>query len=196
MGGGFGSYNTLNFYISGLGAGTSGGCGVSVRDGANAATTQDPISGSADTFDVDIWQHILIERDGDLLYVFVDASEKLEASVAQVEAVNPNGLMLGTRTDLDAARFVNALMAEAAKWDAALDATAIGKLAAGSPPNAIGTTPAWWIPMYEDATEKVAGLTVTDNSGGINADHPVVYPASFKPHWAMRQNKTIGTGVI
>lgn len=141
-------------------------------EGEYDSVSQLPASTTA--FTGQTWYHVALVCGENELAVWVDGENQSGAGYWGGSISHPETpFVIGAYSNFG--NLFKGRLAEYAKWDVALDETAIGKLAAGSPPNKIGTLPAWWLPMYEDADEKIEGLTVTDESGGINSDHPVIY---------------------
>jgi hypothetical protein len=91
--------------------------------------------------------------------------------------VNVSGnLYFGLRSDLDAARRLGGYMAEWAKWDRALDIHEIAALVAGMVPTNLPADLKWYCPMFDDFSEAVVPLTVTNSNATVDdGTHPLDY---------------------
>ncbi len=137
------------------------------------------------------WQHLILQRSGDAITQYVDGVASGTASSANLDALDANTpLYLGCRSDLLVTGFFGGHMAHFAIWGRALSAAERAALAAGHSPGEFGEDMRCWLPMEADAVEVFAGLTVTDNSGGlvtgptITEDYQFLYDG-FRSFWPL-----------
>ncbi len=130
------------------------------------------------------WRSVALVRTGNQVRLWIDGSSVWDGSNANIDAIsNLSPIYFGE--DGAGGASLGGELAEWAMWTRALSETELDGLhngladGGGISPNYYGTNLVWYIPMYGgDYTEKIAGLTVT-NDGSTSATHPnVSYPLS------------------
>jgi len=119
-----------------------------------------------------LWHHLAWTRDASYIRCWIDGVNVNTNGTAGLGTIDPAASFYIGSTSAGSNRFRDAL-AEWAKWDRTLVQGEIEALAAGQNPLALRDGLAWCLPMRVDAREVIAGLSVTDNSGGVG-EHPVV----------------------
>jgi hypothetical protein len=119
-----------------------------------------------------IWQHVILERSSGALSVYVDNVRFDDTDNFGADINVAGSWFFGCRSTL--IQFFPGKLAEWAKWDRVLTATERGELAGGAFPEDYTTSLVWHSKMFDDFTEDIAGLTVTD-TGAVtdSADHPI-----------------------
>lgn len=129
------------------------------------------------------WTHVVVKRDGANILAYVNNTQVASASVGGLDALNTDtGIRFGSRDS--GANWLRGALAEWAFWTRALSTTEIDQLYDGGSISAVALAPSylstnlsWYLPMHSgDYTEKISGITVTNN-GTTGTTHPVVrYP--------------------
>ncbi len=139
----------------------------------NSGGTPNPSSGTG-FGSLTGWIHVMEIHDntGDTIKLYANGAEvaSVAAGLSQIDVAGV--LYLGAADGLRADRFCPYPMAEWAKWNSALDATARTKLAAFYYPTAIGVEPAWYLPLLDNSDEEIEGLTFTEEGSPGWTTHP------------------------
>lgn len=168
-------------------AGERGKLACDSEDDAGADAFGMQSSGNPFTGNTD-WTHISLRRSSSVFTLWINGSQVGTDTNANFDAVTPTtAIRLGAHYALEAGRFLNGDMAEWGFWERALSDTEIDQLYDGGSvaavalaPSYLSTNLSWYLPMHSgDYTEKINGLTVTNN-GTTGATHPVVrYPLTM-----------------
>lgn len=116
------------------------------------------------------WTHLLIQRSGTTITVYVNGSSVASGSNANFDAITPNDWIQFGNEQYFSAGFRGAL-AEWAKWDRALSSAEIDGLVQGYAPSCYPNSLMWYVRMIRDYNEIRAGITV-DNEGSVVTEHP------------------------
>lgn len=133
----------------------------------SGASTGSPFLSNTD------WTHLVLQRSGSTVTLYIDAVSVASASNASLDAINPDeDLFLGNRDNADIN--LNGSLAEWAKWDRAISAGELISLAQGFSANCLPGF-LWFTPMLGGVYQEIkGGLTVTNN-GTVSAAHPRLY---------------------
>lgn len=101
-------------------------------------------------------------------------------SITNTQANTPSGTLagvsIGNLTRSSAALFINANIAEAAIWTAALTVEEILSLSQGASPALVRPgSLAFYAPLIRDLQDVRGGLAITNNNGATVQDHPRVF---------------------
>lgn len=127
------------------------------------------------------WQHLITERSGTTVTLYVNGSSYGATTSASFDADGGSNAIVFGKNSGDAEP-LNGYLAEWACWSRVLTAAEKASLCStGRPSDLDATSRAWYLPMYDDFNEEWASLTVTNNGGNVSAVtavHPVTYEAT------------------
>lgn len=144
------------------------------------SSTSSPFTGNTS------WTHVLVQRSGNTITGYINGSSVSSWTNAGIGALDLSDPIDFGR-NYDSTQWLNGNMAEWAFWTRALSTTEIDQLYDGGSVSAVALAPSylstnlsWYLPMHSgDYTEKIVGITVTNN-GTTGATHPVVrYPLTM-----------------
>lgn len=129
------------------------------------------------------WHHYcFVGEDTDVTWYLDNVQQDADGDSGMDGVDVAEAMLIGARKDLDADSFLGGKLAEFAKWDSALSAADRDKLAGTNgesvtEPDAIGTAPAWYLPLYDDMASDAGSLSVTTAGDVANdtSDHPITY---------------------
>lgn len=146
---------------------------VDIRDddGTTLLIDQDP--GGNWTADTN-WNHLVVQRSGTTITIYVNGSSIDSASVGSIDAINPSDTFYFGARGGASSKWFNGTLAEWAKWDRALSAAERAALSAGFSPNCFPGF-SWFTPMVGGAYQELANGITTTNNGTVSASHPRMY---------------------
>lgn len=149
-----------------IGLTSSGGLGASVLSAAQVELTFYTVSDYdfGTSLAVNTWHHIAFNKVGSTLTAYVDGASIGSLGVGTFVAPSGGNAFIGARNNGGPDNYVNGRLAEMAIWNADISSqiTALRSgAAAGSAPNNIGITPAYYWPLDTDGTATLGGLNLT-----------------------------------
>jgi len=107
---------------------------------------------------------------------YVNGGGSATNTVAETPSGTLTGVSIGALTRSSTTLFMNARVAEAAIWTAALTATEILSLNAGASPALVRPQSlVFYAPLIRDLQDVRGGLAITNNNGATVVDHPRVF---------------------
>ncbi|GEM_PF-2185753 len=130
----------------------------------NASSTGNPFASNTS------WTHLLLQRSGTTITVYVNGSSVASVSNASFDALAPNDWIQFGNEQYFSNGFRGDL-AEWAKWDRTLSSAEIAGLVQGYAPSCYPNSLMWYVPMIRDYNEIRNGIEV-DNDGSTVTEHP------------------------
>ena len=120
------------------------------------------------------WMHIIVQRWSTTVRQFVNGVS-VGTCGNSVSVDVAGNLYFGARSDNDANRRLGGYMAEWAKWDRLLTDGEKALLVSGATPDSFSTGLVWYCPMYDDFSESIVPLEVTNSNATVDSNvHPDV----------------------
>lgn len=127
------------------------------------------------------WTHIIVQRSGTTVTIYINNSSVASATNASYDASNGGNWVMGRWADGSAGGYLNGALAEWAKWDRALNADERAALMNGFSPLYFLNSLKWYAPMIREYRELKEGILVT-NVGTVATEHPrIIYPFGAIP---------------
>ncbi|MBN2024955.1 MAG: LamG domain-containing protein [Pirellulales bacterium] len=123
------------------------------------------------------WHHLCLVRSSYTFTQYVDGVAAGQGVLSKMDDINPSvPWLFGAVSEFDPNSYFGGRLAEWAKWNRALSADERAALAAGAASSFFPLGLVWRMPMKTDSRETLAGLTVTDASGGLAGHPPIASP--------------------